>query len=262
MYCGSAVDRAPEIFDGLEIVFGGAPALARPAQQVELERFHFLRLAPRPELRGLRRQRQVQRLGHGARHGVLDLEDVADGQIEGPRPDVQSVVRLDELHGDAQLVAGTPQAAFEHMGGAERIGDLAHVLVLALEGECRGARHHAQRGDVRQPVRQLFGQPVAQRLLALVHAHVDQRQHDDGGQGLRDLPSTWKSSPGIFQTTTASTSGDQDAAEPQRQALERRAPVRRPAADDRRRFQRRWERIGRAGSECTMQSGCRPRSGR
>ena len=168
-----------EIFDGLEIVFSRAPALACAAEQVELQRFHLFRLALRPQLRGLCRQRQVQRLGHRARHGILDLENVAYGQVERSRPDVYAVFRCDELCGDAQLIARAPQTAFEHMRGAECRGDFPYVLVLALEGEGGGARHHTKRGDVRKPVRQLFRQTVAQRLLSLVHAHVDQRQQFD-----------------------------------------------------------------------------------
>ena len=150
---------------------------------------------------------------------------------------------IDQLHRDPQLFLRAAQAALEHMRGAQLAADLAHILVLALEGEGRGARHHAQRGNVRQPVRQLVGEAIRHRLFALRHAHVDQRQHDDGGQihgsdvGLEQLA---RHVPGH----EAQRDGGENAAEPQRQSLQRRAPVRGAPADQLAGFKRRGLVVG------------------
>ncbi len=152
---------APEEFRRLEVVVGGALALARATQQVQLVRLHLLRLALGPLLGGIGGQRQVQLLGHRTRDRVLDQENVPERHVVGVRPDVQAMSRLDELHGDAHLVTRTSQGAFQHMGGAELPADFAHVGVGALERERRSARHHAQRGDMRQPVGELFREAVA-----------------------------------------------------------------------------------------------------
>ena len=62
------------------------------------------------------------------------------------------------------------------------------VLVLAFESEARTASRHTQAFHFRQNVDQLFSHPVAQVFVALVRAHVHERQHRDrflvgGGRG-------------------------------------------------------------------------------
>src|SRR5947209_138382 len=48
---------------------------------------------------------------------------------------------FDELHGDANPLAGAPRAALDKIGRAQFAADLGGVLRLALVGERRVARH-------------------------------------------------------------------------------------------------------------------------
>ena len=62
---------------------------------------------------------------------------------------------------------------------AEAAGDRAHVLVLALERERRGARDDLELGVVREVIDQLLRQAIREILLIVLLAHVDERQHRD-----------------------------------------------------------------------------------
>src|SRR5437764_7817014 len=81
---------------------------------------------------------------------------------------------IDELGGDADLIARLAHAALEDGGDVEFFPDGGYVLVLALERERRGARGHVQARYLRQQVQQLLAQPVGEVLLLLVGAEVDQ----------------------------------------------------------------------------------------
>ena len=118
--CGSAATSARKYSTAFSCLrrCGGSAARGRADRARSASIFSGWRCAH--SFGGFRRQLEVQRLGHRARHGVLDLEDVAHRQIEGLGPDVQPGLGRDELHGDAQLIARAPQAAFEHVRGAER----------------------------------------------------------------------------------------------------------------------------------------------
>ena len=89
------------------------------------------------------------------------------------------VGRGDELRRDADAVAGLSDAAFENVRHTKGRGDLANVLMLALERERRGARDHLQARDLRQEVDDFLGQAVAEVLVLLVAAHVLERQDRD-----------------------------------------------------------------------------------
>ena len=86
---------------------------------------------------------------------------------------------VDELRRDAEIVAGAPDAALEHIAHAElapELGDV-HRLPLVLEG--RVAREHAQVARPRQLGQDVLGQAVAEILLARVAAQVDEGEDRD-----------------------------------------------------------------------------------
>ncbi len=91
---------------------------------------------------------------------VLDSEHVGELAVVGLRPQVIAVGRVDELRGDADLIARLAHAALEHGGDVQLVRDVAHILVLALEGERRGARRHPQAGNLGEKIQQLFGEAV------------------------------------------------------------------------------------------------------
>ena len=57
----------------------------------------------------------------------------------------------------------------------QRVGDLADVLGLALEGECRSSGGHLQALNLRQEIDDLLGQPVAEVFIFLITTHVGER---------------------------------------------------------------------------------------
>ena len=63
---------------------------------------------------------------------VLDGEDVGEIAVVAVGPEWPPVLPVDQLGGDAHAVAGLADAAFEHVGHAERPGDLLHVHPLPL----------------------------------------------------------------------------------------------------------------------------------
>src|ERR1700759_2555795 len=97
------------------------------------------------------------------------------------RPEVIAVRSVDELGSDADASPGSPYAAFENGGDAQRRRDVANVLGLAFEGERGSARGHLQFGNLRQEIDNLLGQPVAEVFILLVPAHIGEWQHRDGG---------------------------------------------------------------------------------
>ena len=84
---------------------------------------------------------------------------------------------VDQLGGDPNPVASFADAAFQHVGDAERLRDFLHVDRLALEREGRVARHHRQRGHLRQIGDDVLADSVAEILLLGLAAHVDERKH-------------------------------------------------------------------------------------
>ncbi len=90
-----------------------------------------------------------------------------------------AAVHLDELHGDAQAVAGLAHAAFEDVSDAEPLADRAHVESDIAELERRGARGDAQAGDAAEGVEDLLGDAVAEVLLVAPGGEVAERQDGD-----------------------------------------------------------------------------------
>ena len=63
----------------------------------------------------------LQRLGNGLRHVVLDIEYVGHLPVVGLRPDVETVVGFDQLRGNAQALAGAAHRSFQNICHAQRV---------------------------------------------------------------------------------------------------------------------------------------------
>ncbi len=107
---------------------------------------------------------------------VLHGEHVGRREIELLRPLVKAGGNVDELHGDAQAVAGLAYAAFEHAADAELLSDLAQV-VIAAELERGRACRHPQPLDMRERVDEFLGQAFAQVVLVALRTHVGEGQY-------------------------------------------------------------------------------------
>ena len=91
----------------------------------------------------------------------------------------------DQLHRDAQLVAGAAHAAFQHLRDAERAADLAQVFVAVLEIERRRAPRDLHARNVREVVDQLLSEPVSEIVAVGVVAETGERQYRDRVRGGR-----------------------------------------------------------------------------
>jgi len=109
----------------------------------------------------LGRKLYFQRLGNRARDVLLKSNGIAGGSIEARRPLMETVMRVDELHGDADMIIEVPDRSFEKVSRVEHLADLAHILISPLEGKCGGSRHDAQSRNLRQPVGQFLREAVA-----------------------------------------------------------------------------------------------------
>ena len=92
-----------------------------------------------------------------------------------------TVGHIHELGRDPKFVAGFAHTALQNRTHMQLLADFVEdvVLVLAFESEARTASGHTQAFHFRQNVDQLFSHPVAQVFVALVRAHVHERQHRD-----------------------------------------------------------------------------------
>ena len=124
-------------------------------------------------------------LGHRCRDALgdllLDREHVLDGSVVPLRPEMGAGRGIDELGGDAHAVAGAADAALDHVAGAERAADLAHVRALAAEGERGVAGDHHEVAEARELRDDVLGDAVAEVGLFRIAAHVVERQHRDRG---------------------------------------------------------------------------------
>ena len=77
---------------------------------------------------------------------------------------------------DPHPVPGLANAALDHIGNAQLLGDLLQVHGLALVGEDGVAAEHEQARDIRQIGDDVLGDAVAEELLLGIVAHVGKRQ--------------------------------------------------------------------------------------
>jgi hypothetical protein len=71
----------------------------------------------------------------GAHNLVLHRKDILDLAVVAFSPPVSCRPRIDELNGDANAVAPSPDAAFQHVAYPELAPDLAHVSWLIFVSE-------------------------------------------------------------------------------------------------------------------------------
>ncbi len=83
----------------------------------------------------------LQRVGDRPGHLLLDVEHVVQRAGEVLGPEVAVGRGVDELRGDAQVLAGFPDASLEHVAHVQQCADLANRLAGALQ------RHHGVPGD-------------------------------------------------------------------------------------------------------------------
>ena len=83
------------------------------------------------------------------------------------------------LVADAEQGGGLPRWSVANNEAGSMVGDPADVLVLALEGERRGAGDHLQPGDLAERVDNLLSQTIAELLVVGIPAHIGEGEHRD-----------------------------------------------------------------------------------
>ena len=81
----------------------------------------------------------AQRIHNGMRQFILQGEQIAEIAIVILRPEMKSVVTVDQLRGHPNALAGAAHAAFENHADIEVAGNLPHVDIAAFVGERGGA---------------------------------------------------------------------------------------------------------------------------
>src|SRR5205085_12126533 len=75
---------------------------------------------------------------------ILDGENIFQLAVVALRPNRKAVARVDELRGNAQAIAGAPQAATQHISRVKLLPDLRGIDGTVAEGQYGGAREDAQ----------------------------------------------------------------------------------------------------------------------
>ena len=131
----------------------------------------------RPDGHAFRRQElDLQGCHDLQRDLVLEREDVAEVAVIALGPDVAAGCPFDQLGVDPHLLAGLANAALDHIGNAQFLGDLLEIHRLALVGEDGIAAEHEQTRDLRQIGDDVLGDAVAEELLLGIVAHVGEGQ--------------------------------------------------------------------------------------
>src|SRR5262249_45948900 len=103
---------------------------------------------------------RLHRFGCGSGDIVLHCKNVVDVAIIRLRPELKSVVSLNELCRDAKMLAVPSQAPLENTRHAELPAYRTQILVLPLELKCRRPSHHLYPGYSGKIVNQLFRESV------------------------------------------------------------------------------------------------------
>ena len=88
-----------------------------------------------------------------------------------------SRLRIDELRRDANLIAGIPNTALQHVGGIELRADGPKIFILALELKRRSTANHRKTRNLGQQIEDLLRHAVTEILLVPLLAHIRKRQH-------------------------------------------------------------------------------------
>ncbi|MCZ7599457.1 MAG: hypothetical protein M5U09_19420 [Gammaproteobacteria bacterium] len=127
---------------------------------------------------------RMRELGLDRRHDfpgdlVPDLEYVVQRTVESVRPHVMSVLRVDELSGDANMIAGPSNAPFENVPRAQLRSDLLDANRSSFIGKGRISRDYRKSAKVGQRGDDVLRDAVTEILLRRIPTHVGERQHRD-----------------------------------------------------------------------------------
>lgn len=186
-------DRPLEQRPCLVRILGGKAVAHFPRPQHRLVGIEILRFAPRAAWRLRARNVCVQRHSDGARHFVLDHENVRHLPVVALRPEVCVARGVDQLRGDAHAISELAHAALEHVAGAQFPPDGLDVDRPPLVDESRIPGDHEQPRETRQVGDQVLGDAVAEVLLLRIVAEVGEGKHRDhrpavSGPGRASLP--------------------------------------------------------------------------
>ena len=134
-----------------------------------LQRGLFLRIQVDPNL-----------IGNGSRHVALERQGVPQFTLIALGPQVPVRGTLDQLRGDADLVAGTQDGAFHDGVHVQLTSDLRQRLPRVFVRHHRRARDHAQRADLAEVRNQLVGHPVGEVVLRRIAREALQWQDSQG----------------------------------------------------------------------------------
>jgi len=112
---------------------------------------------------------------------VLNGKDIREIPIEPFGPDMDVVGRIDKLCRHPDAVPRFADAAFQYIANAQLFGDAPDVWRGTLVLKRRIASDDEERADTRLPGDDIFGQPVADKILASIARQVIERQHRNGG---------------------------------------------------------------------------------
>src|ERR1700684_962832 len=75
------------------------------------------------------------RSNHARSHSILQIENVRNRSVKAFRPKMRTARGINELGGNAHLLSGLADAAFQHVADTEFAADLFYVDRAALVGE-------------------------------------------------------------------------------------------------------------------------------
>ncbi|GBF31607.1 hypothetical protein MnTg04_01569 [bacterium MnTg04] len=173
-------------------VVQSALALAAAGNQVHAVRCRVECLLRRQRLVLLEQQRHFQCGGHGARDFFLDFENIIELPVISLRPNVITVRHADQLGGNAYLITGFSDTAFEHMIDIELAADFPQVDIPPLVIKRRSPAGDFQVLDVGQHIQQFFGQAIGKIFVLDIRTHADERQDRDAFYGIRVGSGRWR----------------------------------------------------------------------
>ena len=123
---------------------------------------------------------RFDRRHHGLGDFVLHGEDVGEAAVVAFRPQVAAGGDVDELSGDAHLIAVLAHAAFDDVTDAEFLADLPVMDRLAPVDKGRVAGDHVEPAQLRQRGDDVLGDAFRKIFLRGFAADVDEGQHGNG----------------------------------------------------------------------------------
>ena len=181
-----ARSRGFVILDGAPKTMFGPLVPAVPAFQIKVV---CLRILGR-----LRRRRRSGKVWTQGFHDdgcdlILDREQIRHWTIPAVRAEVISVLCLDELHRDADRIAGLPHGPFHDEIRMQLLSQRADIASAPSQCKAGCARHDVKLLDPGEVKDQLLGDPVAEVGVIPSGPKVDKRNHRDRSRhrGLRRL---------------------------------------------------------------------------